>query len=223
MINLRSNLKKFKQFIPASIIRQKLDMNNSILFSFDDGPHAEITPRVLDCLDKYCARGLFFIPACRIINAPKLIKEILSRGHSIGNHSFTHTLVSQLSYQEIKNEINACKNELFLHCGFETSLYRPPQGIITPSLIVAAWRCRHKIVRWSFDSGEYSYMRGAVPSDLADNFLNNIHDRAIVLSHDDKETTPDFLKLVLPRLVERGIDLKNGLHSLVPFGQHDTD
>lgn len=203
-----------KRFIPSSIIRQHLDVKGCVLFTFDDGPHPEVTPRILDVLDQYGARGLFFIPGNRIKRAPELIKEIVYRKHGIGNHTFTHTSCSQLSFREIRDEINKCKDELLVHSGIVTKLCRPPKGILTLSLLLAAYLCKHKIVRWSLDTGEYSYMRGASPSALADNFFKKIDDAAIVLSHDDNDTIPDFLKLVLPRLVDEGVDLKKGLLSL---------
>ncbi len=174
-----------KRIIPSSIIRQKLDIKNCILFTFDDGPHPELTPKVLDVLDQYGAKGLFFIPSSRIIRAPKLLKEITDRKHGIGNHGATHTTASELSFSGIISEINDCKDEIFSHCGIVTEHFRPPCGIITPSLVVAAWYMKHKIVRWSIDSGDYSYMKNATPRDLAHNFFKIIHDRAIVLSHDD--------------------------------------
>ncbi|MFH1857138.1 MAG: polysaccharide deacetylase family protein [Candidatus Omnitrophota bacterium] len=203
-----------KHVVPAFIIKQRLKIKGSILFTFDDGPHPEITPRVLDVLDRYGARGLFFISGNRIIKSPKVIQEIICRKHGIGNHGFTHTPCSKLSFRENMTEINKCKDELLTHSGILTNLYRPPKGIVTPSLIFAAWRCKYKIVRWSLDSGECSYMQNATSYALADNFLKKIHDRAIVLSHDTKDTVPGFLKLVLPRLLDEGFDLQKGLLSL---------
>ncbi len=203
-----------KRTIPESIIRHRLNLKNCILFTFDDGPHPEITPKVLDVLDQYGARGLFFIPSSRIFRSPKLLKEIIDRKHGIGNHSTTHTACSDLSFRQIVNEINGCKDDILSHCGIVTKHYRPPLGITTISLLAAAWRTNHKIVRWSISSGEYSDMRGKTPRELADNFFKVFHDRAIVLSHDDIDTTPDFLKHVLPKLVEEGYDLKSGLNSI---------
>jgi peptidoglycan/xylan/chitin deacetylase (PgdA/CDA1 family) len=203
-----------KHLVPASVIRQKLDIKRSILFTFDDGPHPEITPRVLDILDQYGAKGLFFIPGIRLIKSPKLILEIVQRKHGIGNHSFNHTTCNRLSYSEIVEEITKCKEAIFSHCGVITDCYRPPEGIVTLSLLFAAWNSNHKIIKWSLDSGEYSYMKNATSYELAENFMSRIHDRAIVISHDDKDTVPDYLKLVLPRLVNEGYDLANGLHSL---------
>ena len=200
-----------KHIIPASIVQQKLSVNGCILFTFDDGPDPEVTPRVLDVLDQYGARGLFFIPGCRIERAPKLLKEIIQRKHGIGNHSLNHISNATLSFQELIGEINECKKKIFLLTGNTTEIYRPPMGIIPLSLIVAAKYCKHRIMRWSLDVGEYGHMKNATASELAEHFLKNVHDRAIVLSHDDKDTTPKFLELVLPELIDSGFDLKRGL------------
>ena len=200
--------------IPGCIIKQKLDVEKSILFTFDDGPHPDITRIVLDILDENNAKGLFFIPGNRIKRAPKILNEIIDRKHWIGNHSYSHTSCSNLSFGQIISEINQCKDELLSQTGLTTKFYRPPMGAISPSLLFAAWHCKHKIIRWSLESGEYSYMRNATSSALADIFLKNVHDRAIVLCHDDKKTTPEFLRLVLPKLVKDNFDLRNGLLSL---------
>ena len=203
-----------KNCVPNSLIRQKLDRKGSVLLTFDDGPHPNVTPRVLDLLEKFAVRGLFFIPGNRAGRAPHLLREIVERNHVIGNHGFTHTDCTRLSVQEIVEEIANCQKELFSHTGVHTSVFRPPRGAVSPSLLIAARYCRHSIMRWSFDSGEYSYMRDKPVSAMADNFLSNIHDRAIVLSHDDTDIMPRLLELVLPGLVDRGVDLKNGLLSL---------
>lgn len=203
-----------KRAIPQRLIRQRLNVSGCVLFTFDDGPHPDITPRVLDVLDRHSARGLFFIPGGRIGRAPKLLEEIVRRKHGIGNHGFTHTACSRLSFREIIDEIGKCSEEIFLAAGVRTKFFRPPLGIITPILMVAAEKCNHRVMRWSFDCGDYSYLRDAVPSSLAENLLAGIEDRAIVLAHDDHENIPRFLELTLPRLVDRGVDLSGGLASL---------
>ena len=202
-----------KNIIPPSIVQQKISVKGCILFTFDDGPDPKITPRVLDVLDEYGARGLFFIPGIRIKKAPGLLKEIIDRKHGIGNHSLTHTSNDSLSFTELIHEITGCHDEIFSLTGITTAIYRPPKGITTPSLLLAAKRCKHRIMRWSLDVGEYGYMKNATPTELAENFLKRVHDRAIVVSHDDKETTPEFLKQVLPKMIDSGFDLKAGLAS----------
>ena len=206
-----------REIIPNAVVRRRLSTKadkRCILFTFDDGPHPEITPRVLDALDKYEARAIFFIPSTRIVNAPKLIKEILDRNHEVGNHSSRHIPCNRLSFREIVNEINECKDSIYKNSGKTTYIFRPPMGIVTPSLLFASFICSHKIIKWSLDSGEYSYLKNATAISLAKNVLNKIHNNAIVLSHDNIETTPTYLKLVLPKLVDQGFNLKDGLISL---------
>lgn len=203
-----------KQIIPSSIIRHKLNLKNSVLFTFDDGPHPEITPSVLDIMDQNDAKGFFFIPSSRIKKQPKLLKEIIDRGHRIGNHSASHTPCSELTFQQIVGELNDCKNQIQSNCGVVTKHFRPPLGITTPASLIAAWKTNHRVIRWSISSGEYSDMRGKTGKEIAENFFKNMHDNAIILSHDDKETTPDFLKIALPKLADEGYDLKSGLATI---------
>lgn len=211
--NLSDMNSYLKRAIPASIVRQKLSKKGCILFTFDDGPHPEFTPRVLDVLDEYGARGLFFIPSIRIERAPKLLSEIVNRNHGIGNHSASHTANNMLSIKGLTAEIKKCSLDIQALSGVTTKIYRPPCGIVTISLLFAAKHCQHKIMRWSVDIGEYSHMRHASSSEMAEKFLKNIHDKAIILSHDDVGTTHEVLAIVLPRLIDMGFDLKNGLAS----------
>lgn len=95
-----------KSLMPQWLVRHRLDKNGgrAVLLTFDDGPHPEITMRVLDLLDRYGVRALFFIPGLRADNAPELPREIIKRGHKIGNHSFSHDM-DRLSFMENKTDI----------------------------------------------------------------------------------------------------------------------
>lgn len=204
----------FKHIVPASIIQQKLVGKGQVLFTFDDGPDPDITRKVLDIMEKYEARGLFFIPGIRIKRAPELLQEIVQRKHGLGNHSLSHTSNASLSFRKLVKEINDGSDEIFFVSGVRTAIYRPPMGIVPLKLIVAAQYCRHKIMRWSLMSGEYSHLVNATAQELADNLLNDIREQAIVVSHDDHEAMPEFLELVIPQLIDRGFDLKTGLSSV---------
>lgn len=184
--------KLLKHIVPAIIIQQKLLNKGQVLFTFDDGPDPEITPKVLDILDQYGARSLFFIPGLRVKKSPELLKEIVKRNHGLGNHSLSHTSNASLSFRELVKEINGGSDEIFSVSGIRTTIYRPPMGIVSLKLLFAAQYCKHKIMRWSLMSGEYSHLINASAQELADCLLNNIQDQSIVVSHDDHEAIPDF-------------------------------
>ncbi len=207
--------KVVKSLIPYQIIQHKLHNCNSVLFTFDDGPHPEITYEVLDILERNNAKGLFFIVGNKIQRAPDVLKHIVERGHGIGNHSFSHTSCSCLSLKQIIHEIEETKKIIRSLTGITTRIYRPPMGVISINLIVAAKITKHNIMRWSIDSGEYSYLRNKTPESLATNLLNKIHHSSIILSHDDISVVPNYLKLALPQLIEKGYDLSHGIDRLI--------
>ncbi len=203
-----------KAIIPSRVVRQRLNRNGrgSVLLTFDDGPDPDVTPRVLDLLDRWNAKAIFFIPGTRVKRAPHLLGEILERGHQLGNHTFSH--VSKTSICNYGREIGRCQQLLHDMTGQCPRYFRPPKGKLTLPLFVAAKCYKLNIVHWSFDTGEYSCLRDAKPVQLAENLARNIKDREIVMSHDDTEKTPEMLKIALPQLVERGFDLTKGVDCL---------
>jgi peptidoglycan/xylan/chitin deacetylase (PgdA/CDA1 family) len=203
-----------KLAIPHRILRQQLNRRGrgSVLLTFDDGPSVEATPRVLDVLDRWNARALFFVVGVRVRGVPHILPDIVKRGHRLGNHTFSHLLKGNI--REYVNEIELCQQLVYDLTGHAPSYFRPPRGRVSVSGLCAAKYSGLVTVRWSFDCGEYSYLRSATPEQIADNMTRNVHDRAIVLSHDDNSRTAEMLALALPRLVEKGFDLNSGLDYL---------
>ena len=96
-----------------------------VALTFDDGPHPDFTPRVLDILSIYDARATFFMIGKRARQYPHLIKEVAEAGHSIGNHSWDHQPLIGLSRKERKGQIRACKKALY---PYGEMIFRPPKG-----------------------------------------------------------------------------------------------
>src|SRR5262249_43297676 len=103
--------------------RRKVNVANAVLLTFDDGPHAEITPSVLDRLRDFQARAVFFVVGNRIDGSADLLKRMMAEGHLIGNHTYTHPLgrdPGPLSYmrdvrrnQELLAQLTASSPRLF--------------------------------------------------------------------------------------------------------------
>ncbi len=205
-----------KSLIPQRLISQKLNAKGkgAILLTFDDGPDPDVTPHLLDLLQKYDARAMFFIPGSRIERAPSLLKEILRKGHVLGNHTDSHAGVAGLSFRQYRDEILNCQKKIFAITGESPRYFRPPEGIITLPMIYAAKSTQLKIVRWSVETGEYSYMTESEPDVLASNLIQIIESRSIVLSHDDNKKIPQLYEIVLPKLKEMGFNLHKGLDYL---------
>jgi len=103
-----------------------------IAMTFDDGPSAENTPRLLEMLKQRNIKATFFLIGQNVASNPDLVRRILAEGHEIGNHSWTHPQLSKLSDQRVSSEITKTQDAIKDASGFTPTLLRPPYGAITP-------------------------------------------------------------------------------------------
>ncbi len=205
-----------RAIVPSCLVRETLNANGNgaVLLTFDDGPHPTFTPQVLNLLERYQAKAVFFIPGSRVSGAPGLLAEILEKGHRIGNHTFSHIGDHSPKFKDYYDEIEKCQQVIHDTSGEKPEYFRPPLGIITPSVIAATKYSKLKIIRWSVDAGEYNDMMDATSAEIASRLLDNVESNSIVLLHDDNEKIPHVLEIVLPELKRRGFDLQQGINAI---------
>jgi peptidoglycan-N-acetylglucosamine deacetylase len=164
---------------------------NNILVTFDDGPHPEITPLVLDVLKKYNAQAVFFCIGKNIDLYPEIVKQIVAEGHIVANHSYFHSnFIGVFSTQKVENEI--CKAEQAIkNCiGRSFKLYRPPFGVTNPNIAQATKKLGMKVVGWnkrSFDTVSKS------KEDVLHRVTQNLTNGDIILFHDTNNFIPSIL------------------------------
>ncbi len=101
----------------------------AISLTFDDGPHPELTPRILDALAHAGARATFFCKACFVRQYPELARQALREGHEIANHTVNHPDLDRLaSVEEIRNEIVHAQEIIQSVTGCVPKLFRAPCG-----------------------------------------------------------------------------------------------
>ncbi len=169
-----------------------------LYLTFDDGPDPEVTPRVLDLLDRHEARGTFFVVGERASRHRDLVREIAARGHAIGNHSFTHNRFEQLS---LVRQIDEVKRTEALLAELEISSaaphpFRPPHGRASIRLLLTLARQGYETMFWSVDSKDYAHDAARSIALLSGHLRV---DGDIVLMHDDHRTVLDVLDALLPR------------------------
>lgn len=119
-------------FLP---IMRRGDRNKPIVaITFDDGPDALTTPLLLDLLSKHSARAAFFVVGKQAETHPELIRDILKRGHEIGNHSYSHDPFLMLRQPSVVIGEIARGQAVLQHLGIKSLAFRPPVGITNPSL-----------------------------------------------------------------------------------------
>lgn len=127
-----------------------------VALTFDDGPHAECTPRILDVLYQAGAKATFFMPGYAVKAHPEVARRVLADGHLIGNHSYHHRAFGKLTLAGQLAEIREAQFAIGEVTGVAPSFFRPPQGVLSPGLLYGAYRLGLKTVLCSRDSHDWS-------------------------------------------------------------------
>jgi peptidoglycan/xylan/chitin deacetylase (PgdA/CDA1 family) len=113
---------------------RRLDDASCMALTFDDGPNPTATPGVLELLARHDATATFFLIGQRVRTFPGLAREIVERGHAIGNHTETHPSLTFLSPRRIAEELQRCDDAIAAATGKSPRWMRPPFGYRSPLL-----------------------------------------------------------------------------------------
>lgn len=119
----------------------KAASDNTIYLTFDDGPHPEITPWVMDQLEAFGFKGIFFCIGDNVSKYPETYKAILERGHQTGNHTFNHLKARKTADDTYIQNTEQCASLV------KSNLFRPPYGQISNSKIKALHA--YEIIMWT--------------------------------------------------------------------------
>ncbi|MDX1271699.1 polysaccharide deacetylase family protein [Bizionia paragorgiae] len=182
-----------------------------IYLTFDDGPTPEITPWVLDVLETYNAKATFFCIGDNINRHPSLFRDVIARGHAIGNHTQNHLRGwNTATPLYIENTLKA-QDAIDRHAPspITTKLFRPPYGQIKPSQGRALLQMGYKIIMWSvitFDWEDY-----LTKARCLDNAIKHTKDGNIIVFHDSVKASKNMMHAlpeVLKHFSERGYTFK---------------
>ena len=128
---------------------------NKLAITFDDGPNPAITPKLLDLLAKCNARATFFVMGKFVRECPDLTKEILARGHALGNHTDTHPNLFLCGPRKTEEELQRCADAIRQAAGVEPRWFRPPFGFRSPWLGKIVERQGLRTVMWTLIPGDW--------------------------------------------------------------------
>ena len=184
---------------------------DAVSLTFDDGPHLQGTPAVLDTLERYNARATFFLVGEQVLRYPTLAAEIVAAGHQVGLHCHRHRLLLRLAPWTLEDDLRRAEAAIVDAVGREIRLYRPPYGILTlPAILSARSRGWHTIL-WTRQGRDWSH-RATVTS-IAGRLTEELAGRDILLLHDaDHYSAPESWKrtvgalpIVLEAMAARGL------------------
>ena len=193
-------LKLIKSFVQRlsgdRIVWRDNNRQKTLRLTFDDGPNPVYTPMVMDILDRFQIKGVFFLVGKDVIQFPEIARQIVNRGHLVGNHSYSHRIELKKGITNFNDEIKRCNEAIFDATGISCRLFRPPWGIVTARL---AFYCLYnglQMLEWSFDSEDYKHEqnRGITGAESGD----------IILLHDDVPFALQILNNDIPILLDKG-------------------
>ena len=179
--------------------------SNKISLSFDDGPHSEQTPIVLDILMKHNIKAGFFCIGQHAKENPELIKRMDEEGHFIGNHTFSHAFWFVLySGKKMKEEIKKSNRIILEIIGKRMKLFRPPYGVTNPVLARVIRSTKMLPVGWSLRTLDTS-AKGDKNKIMKK--LSKVKAGDIVLFHDHSQNLQDILESFILKVKANGMEL----------------
>lgn len=168
--------------------------------TFDGSPHPN-TLNNLDVLKKYDVKATFFVEGHRVAGDAEILKRIVEEGHALGNHSFSHEVMEDMSWEEILAEIVLCEEKIYRYTGKRPRLIRPPWGKINEDSLKRLEDMGYRMVLWNTSVKDWEVDDADV---LGERLIACARDGAIPVLHDRVEYGPEALNKAIPVLLARG-------------------
>jgi len=176
-----------------------------LYLSFDDGPHPQHTPALLDLLARYDAQASFFMVGAAVARHTTVAVQVARAGHTIGNHSYSHTRMTTIRPAERCVEYERTEQVLRGVDGRESHPYRPPYGSVPYESALRCLLSSARLVLWSVDSLDHRGDSAAVVRDLG---AARMRPGDILLFHDDAATALEALTVLLPQWRDQGFSFR---------------
>lgn len=173
-----------------------------IALTFDDGPNATLTPKLLDLLAARHLKATFFVVGQNAADHPEILKRAVREGHEIANHSWSHPNLGKMSDDAVRRELQKTDDAIAAAIGKRPALLRPPYGSITARQ--KKWihdEFGYRIIIWDVDPLDW---KRPGPSVVTARILKETHAGSIVLAHDIHPPTIEAMPATFDQLMKKG-------------------
>lgn len=182
----------YRLLFPEAIWRIKRKRRKVVFLTFDDGPIPEVTPWVLDLLDKYEIKATFFMVGDNVRRHPELLEEVKARGHSYGNHTMHHLQGFKVSRVRYMRDITEAAYYI------DSPLFRPPHGLIRWAQAKAI-KNHYNIVMYDLVTRDYS--KKLNPEQVLANVRRYVRNGSVIVFHDSLKARKN-MQQALPQAIE---------------------
>lgn len=176
----------------------------AVYLTFDDGPIPEVTPKVLEILDRYHVKATFFMVGENIDKHPEVFEQVLQAGHSIGNHTYNHRKGWRTSFREYMDNVakweNVVNRQSIVHRqSSNRQLFRPPYGKATLRQRIALHKLGYTLIYWDILTKDYD--ASVTPEQMLRLIQRDTRPGSIINFHDSVKSNERMLT-VLPQAIE---------------------
>lgn len=182
-------------------LRRQIDLNlPMVALTYDDGPSIH-TPAILDLLSQYGGMATFFVVGSRVPSYTDTLLRAFQMGCEIGNHTYSHKILTKLSAGEIQSQISSTNDAVRSVTGVSPAAMRPPGGGYNSIVSSVAGM---PMILWSIDTLDWKTRNSARTQEAV---LNHVKNGDIVLMHDLYRQTAEASAAIIPELINRGYQL----------------
>jgi peptidoglycan/xylan/chitin deacetylase (PgdA/CDA1 family) len=214
-MDAENELVAFRSMIPmAAMERQylkvqpilKMPLGNPqkfVAITYDDGPHPDRTPRLLDLLAARNIRATFYVVGTNAQKYPHILRRMINEGHEIGNHTVNHPNLTTLATEQVIAEVAGCRDAVVAGATLPTASIRPPYGAVDPSLReLFMSEFGYPTVLWDVDPRDWD--TSVSDAQVISTILTQADHGEIILCHDIHERTIGVMPAVLDGLLAQG-------------------
>ena len=173
-----------------------------VAITFDDGPHPKLTPRLLDILKERGLKATFYVIGQNVVQYPEIMQRMVAEGHEIGNHSYSHPVLTKCSAAKLGEEISKTNEAIQQASGVKPTTMRPPYGATNSAV---TQRLNNEfglpVIMWSVDPLDWKIRKA---SHVSNHILQNAKPGSIILAHDIHPSTIEAMPLVFDGLLAKG-------------------
>ena len=183
------------------VVRKGSTRGLKIALTFDDGPHPDFTPKLVEILKEEKIPATFFMIGHMAETYPQMVRLVNSAGFEIANHTYSHVTLTKITNKQAATEYRACSDMLQRLTGKPVHYCRPPGGDFDLNVLEAASVLGLKTVLWTDDPGDYDNPGDHV---LLESEISKLSPGGIILLHDGSKDTLDTLKQFIQSCKQRG-------------------
>lgn len=179
----------------AFVCRLPQRAGQAVALTFDDGPDPEYTPLFLDLLEKHCVKGTFFLIGERVERNPDIARAIVSAGHEVAGHTYSHREITSLNRAELLYELYRTRQIIADTTGVDTALFRPPRGKFNSSVLMNTACAGFRMMHWSVTYSDY--INDSTQALVKRYQQMSLRKQDIILFHDNNPFTLELLDIII--------------------------